>query len=540
MENKPLSQYISSLKSFCLEAQQTADQLTGILWNGPSACYKQISDAKCFPSFPISKHNMASPPRFAYLDLENSQNQNNTNTKAKSNNEIPAGASSFMEVLTPTTFSLALESNAGIDCFGNERHALANQAKFFNNQLLSDITLVVVKKKYFCHKLILVKSSDVFERMFSSDWDKSQRKEIELQEDSMCATVFPRFLKFLYSCHVRLNIGNTLSMLILSDKYNVEDLRNVCINFACTCIIPRLQLKDVFHIWFQYATKCYHKKLVQACVQALSEKMDDIMMSVEWEQEWLTIERDQLIEFLKSSELTIKDEYELWEAVLKWLLSTEHPTRAENLRSNVKTVIEHIRFPMMTPDQLCQVENCKVVLEMPDIFQPFLMQAYKYHALPLTSRAMIKEFTSASFLLRNYTDLRWDKRVVIQRYTECQKCAEVSFRFATRASTFPAQTWEWELKLHPKGFSSTCDDFRAVLYSNLILDQPRPVEYLLSLVDREKILHSVSGKKNFSKTRYTTDTEMDKKISLSDLSQPNCPLLIDDNLVLQIVLRPVG
>lgn len=117
---------------------------------------------------------MASPPRFAYLDLENSQNQNNT--KTKSNNEIPAGASSFMEVLTPTTFSLALESNAGIDCFGNERNALANQAKFFNNQLLSDITLVVVKKKYFCHKLILVKSSDVFERMFSSDWDKSQRK----------------------------------------------------------------------------------------------------------------------------------------------------------------------------------------------------------------------------------------------------------------------------------------------------------------------------------------------------------------------------
>lgn len=329
-------------------------------------------------------------------------------------------------------------------------------------------------------------------------------------------------------------------MLILSDKYNVEDLRNVCINFACTCIIPRLQLKDVFHIWFQYGTKCYHQKLVHACVHALAERMDDIMMSVEWEQEWVNLDKDQLIEFLKSSELAIKDEYELWEAVLKWLLSPEHPQRAENLRKNVQDLICHIRFPMMTPDQLCQVESNKVVQEMPDIFQPYFMQAYKYLALPLTSRAMIKEFTSSSFLLRNYTDLRWDKRLVIQRYADCQKCAEVSFRFSTRASTFPAQTWEWELKVHPKGFSSTCDDFRAVLYSNLILDQPRPVEYLLSLVDREKILHSVSGKKNFSKTRYTTDTEIDKKVSLSDLYQQNSPLLVGESLVLQIVLRPVG
>lgn len=480
--------------------------------------------------------NMASPPRFAPLELGSNQQ----NTKPDTSNEIPPGTDSFMEVLTPTTFSLALESSSGIDCFGNERHALVSLAKYFNNQRLSDITLVVGKKKYFSHKLILVKSSDVFERMFSSDWDQPEKKEIELQEDNMCAAVFPRFLKFLYSCHVRLNIGNTLSMLILSDKYNVEDLRNVCINFACTCIIPRLQLKDVFHIWFQYGTKCYHQKLVHACVHALAERMDDIMMSVEWEQEWVNLDKDQLIEFLKSSELAIKDEYELWEAVLKWLLSPEHPQRAENLRKNVQDLICHIRFPMMTPDQLCQVESNKVVQEMPDIFQPYFMQAYKYLALPLTSRAMIKEFTSSSFLLRNYTDLRWDKRLVIQRYADCQKCAEVSFRFSTRASTFPAQTWEWELKVHPKGFSSTCDDFRAVLYSNLILDQPRPVEYLLSLVDREKILHSVSGKKNFSKTRYTTDTEIDKKVSLSDLYQQNSPLLVGESLVLQIVLRPVG
>lgn len=45
----------------------------------------------------------------------------------------------------------------------------------------------------------------------------------------------------------------------------------------------------------------------------------------------------------------------------------------------------------------------------------------------------------------------------------------------------PPQSWEWELKVYPKGFTSTSEDCRMVLYSNLILDHARPVEFQLSL-----------------------------------------------------------
>lgn len=44
-------------------------------------------------------------------------------------------------------------------------------------------------------------------------------------------------------------------MLVLADKYNVVDLREVCICYARANVIPKLQLKDVFHVWFQYATR---------------------------------------------------------------------------------------------------------------------------------------------------------------------------------------------------------------------------------------------------------------------------------------------
>ena len=90
------------------------------------------------------------------------------------------------------------------------------------------------------------------------------------------------------------------------------------------------------------------------------------------------------------------------------------------------------------------------------------------------------------------------------------------------------------------GFSATSDDFRILLYSNLILEHQssRPVEYYLSVVNHSTILKSVSGRKTFSKNRYTTDTEMDKKITVAELVEPGSPFIVDDSLILQITLRP--
>jgi hypothetical protein len=350
--------------------------------------------------------------------------------------------------------------------------------------------------------------------------------------------VFPYFLKFLYSCHAPLNLENTLPLLVLADKYNVTELQKVCIEFACTHIITKLQLKDVFHVWFQYATKCYHGSLISACVTALSQKMDEITISAEWEQEWIHLEREQLVEFLKSSNLVIKDEYEIWLGVLKWLQSNTHPERMVKMETHLKIILPHIRFPMMTADQLCEVEKCRLIEQYPFLFHPYLIQAYKYHSLSLHSRGNNK-FSTSNFLLRNYTDLRWDKRLVLNNLSSVQKFSEACLRFTTRASTFPPQTWEWELKCHPKGFSASSEDLRCVLCSNLILDQPRPVEFLLSIVDNERIICTVTGKKNFSKNRYNADTEIDKKVSVTDLCAPDSRFLVNDCLVMQITLKPV-
>ncbi|XP_003370288.1 BTB And C- Kelch superfamily [Trichinella spiralis] len=368
-----------------------------------------------------------------------------------------------------------MNTDSGVDCYGDDREALADYERFFNSKQCSDITLLVDELRFRTHKIVLARSSDVFERMISKEW-----------------------------------CGDGM----------------VCLNFVISRIIPQLTLKEVFHVWFQYGTKCFHQ---------------DIISGQEWEKEWLLLDKDQMNEFLRTSELTVASEYEIWLAVFRWiqnLIQSEKRTSV-SVERILGAVLPNIRFPMMTADELNQVEKLPFVEQHAKYFQPYLMMSYKYRALPLISRAASREFCGSQFLLRNYTRLRWDKRFVIADFSSLPRYSEISFKANTCGSTLPPQPWDWELKLHPKGVSGNCDEFKCVLVSSVMLDQSRAVEYMLSIVNDKMILRSIVGKKIFSKSRYGSDLELEKRVAVDEVLMENSPLLINDTMVLQLTLRPI-
>jgi len=52
----------------------------------------------------------------------------------------------------------------GMDCYADDREALSDLAKYFNNAHLSDITLLVGDDCFPAHRLVLCRSSEVFDR----------------------------------------------------------------------------------------------------------------------------------------------------------------------------------------------------------------------------------------------------------------------------------------------------------------------------------------------------------------------------------------
>jgi len=92
---------------------------------------------------------------------------------------------------------------------------------------------------------------------------------------------------------------------------------------------------------------------------------------------------------------------------------------------SLSEILPHIRFAMMTADQLCELERSPIVERFSPLLAAHIHRAYKYHSLSLTARAAMREFAGPTFLLRNYTETRWDKRLVIHNYSTYSRCSEV-------------------------------------------------------------------------------------------------------------------
>ncbi|KAK0410056.1 hypothetical protein QR680_004919 [Steinernema hermaphroditum] len=426
----------------------------------------------------------------------------------------------------------------GMDCFADDRDALNDYAKYFNNSHLSDVSLLVGEEIFPAHRIVLCKSSEVFDRMLSTKWN-GDKKEMELVEDPHCQKVFAAFLRFLYCNHLVLNPENALPLLVLADKYNVHGLKKVCLEYAVNYILPELSLKDLFHVWYSYATKAYHQVLIHACIQTLARDFEVIITSEDWEKEWMAIDRDQLIELLKSNELVLRNEFILWQAILKWMSAPNHPERRGNTASPLLVqLLPLIRFPFMSGDDLSQVEKVPVVESQARLFHPQMLLAYKFQALPLASRVSSKEFMGTQFLLRNYTDVGWAKRFTVSTAQLYDRNIDHCFTFKTRSSTFPQYSWNWIFKFSIQTYPNAVEEARVSLMTEDI-DQPRSVEYLLAVVDEKKVLRSLAGKKTFTKTRYCTELDLQKQITVTELFSENSPLLSNGNLNLQLILKPI-
>lgn len=82
----------------------------------------------------------------------------------------------------------------------------------------------------------------------------------------------------------------------------------------------------------------------------------------------------------------------------------------------------------MSPEELYQLEKVPFVEQYPKLFAPQLMLAYKYQSLPLASKVGSREFNGSQFMLRNYTELRWDKRLVLDDISGIPKFTEVTLK----------------------------------------------------------------------------------------------------------------
>ncbi|XP_033216189.1 uncharacterized protein LOC117172404 [Belonocnema kinseyi] len=113
---------------------------------------------------------------------------------------------------------------------------------FYLKEKLSDVLIVVKEKQFHAHKVILVANSPVFLGMFSHQMIENISSKLEI--DDFEPKVVKEFLRYLYTGKIS-NWDNYIDKLFaIAHKYQVEDLKNEC----ALLLFGNLTIENVIHV----------------------------------------------------------------------------------------------------------------------------------------------------------------------------------------------------------------------------------------------------------------------------------------------------
>ncbi|XP_070198326.1 BTB/POZ domain-containing protein 17-like isoform X2 [Littorina saxatilis] len=281
----------------------------------------------------------------------------------------------------------------------DENNFIRNVSQFFNQKDISDVVLKVGEKKFFGHKFVLAKSSEVFRTIL---YDKQVGlPEIDLEMSEECQLHFEPFLRFLYTAEVQICVNSAVGILCLADKYSEMSLKTLCTRY----MVDNTQSPKVQNAlnWYSWAKALHMEDLVDSCTKTISWNMEHLFTL----NEWLEMDIDFVADILSNPQLVVSNEFTLYQAVERWLLSDSHLT---NLDENSKKLLPLVRFPQMMVQQVYKVETGELAQKdgSKDLIEKLLHKAYRFRSLCPFQADLNITFNEEFYRPRNYKDLTVD------------------------------------------------------------------------------------------------------------------------------------
>ncbi|KAL3081823.1 hypothetical protein niasHS_012765 [Heterodera schachtii] len=187
------------------------------------------------------------------------------------------------------------------------------------------------------HKIILVSASEVFEAMFRFDSQNGKAENVPDVE----AAAFKVMLSFIYADDLsELNGENAMAVLCAADKYGIDGLIGHCLQ------IPIQNLSNVF-LAHAYARLFNCEDFAHHCLRYIYQNAGKLLKS----EEFLQIDQNFLCELFERDQLMISDEFETWQAALRWAdekcRQNAIECSAENRRSALGPALFKIRFALI-------------------------------------------------------------------------------------------------------------------------------------------------------------------------------------------------
>ncbi|XP_006634958.1 actin-binding protein IPP [Lepisosteus oculatus] len=223
--------------------------------------------------------------------------------------------------------------------YSSDRYArllLAQMNKMRLRKDFCDVQLQVGGRGFSVHRLVLAASSPYFSALFAGGMREANRDFVQIL--GVEADAFEILLEFIYTGMINVNVDNVQELIVAADMLQLSEVVSICCEFLKAQMDPS-NCVGIYQFLEQIA-----------CLEMLEFTENYIyvhFLEVCVADEFAGLSKDQLVKLLRSEELRIEDEYQVFTAAMGWVLK-DVPKR----KKHVVEVLDPVRFPLLSPQRL--------------------------------------------------------------------------------------------------------------------------------------------------------------------------------------------
>ncbi|ESO03304.1 hypothetical protein HELRODRAFT_80550 [Helobdella robusta] len=243
------------------------------------------------------------------------------------------------------------------------RHCVSSGASNNNNDISSDLTLLVESERFHVHRVILASRSDFFRALLYGGLRESQNNQREIELKGASSEAFKYLLKYIYTGCISLRglkEETVLDILSLANLYQFMKLKS-SISDHLKVILTVSNVCSIFDLALMFNLD----QLVNTCCTFIDRKASEVLLT----EGFLNLSSMSL-EYILVRDSFFAPEVEIFRGVQAW--AYHNNISNTNFNNNIMTQL--IRLPLMSLDELLNVVRPSKFISSDDILDAINIQ----------------------------------------------------------------------------------------------------------------------------------------------------------------------
>ncbi|XP_048345816.1 galectin-3-binding protein [Sphaerodactylus townsendi] len=269
----------------------------------------------------------------------------------------------------------------------------------YDNQQNCDINItVIISNSSESHGVTCLHSLILRTNSEASILLQGNKTSYTLLLEEECLPSVNRFFRYFYSRQIVITLDSVKCIHKLASAFGAPELQA-----DCRKIFPYLlPLDPSFRRpleLYRYSLSSRDSSLQQLILQYLAWNCEGLSRT----EVWLSLKPETIGDLLSHTDVMVESEWSLLKALDRW-------AQANGPGEIMKTLLEMVRFPMLTPEQLFKLQfNLTLYVRYNDVFQRNILEAFEFHTVPFKVLRQYKsqELRSDAFVPRCYSASTW-------------------------------------------------------------------------------------------------------------------------------------